>query len=107
MAEAEWLREGSSVNSPQEAGPGGDANFPNHDVKLERLGAPTVNSLPEDVQPTNADEEPPETTPEPMTMESPTDSLVPAPDPKETGIRKGAETPQQPQAVFGIVEARR
>jgi len=78
--------------------------------QFERPGASTAGSPPGEVETDNVEKPPgppeshPETIPEPMAMEFSTDSLVPAPDPEETGMEKRVEASQQPRTVFGIVE---
>lgn len=111
MTDVGQPREGSLVNAPQEAEPGNNTNFRDHKGQLERLEPPMADY--KEVETSNTDDEPPdppdshpETTPEPMTMESRTDSLVPTPDSEGAGIGKCVKTFEQPQAVFGAVEVR-
>ena len=99
------------MNSPQEAELGNDANLRDHKDLLGRLELPTAEV--KEVEASNTDDEPPglpdshpEATPEPMAMESPTDSLVPAPDSEEAGICKSTKASGQPQAIFGILGVR-
>ena len=112
MTDVGQLREGSSVNSPEEE-PSPNAKFHDHKDKAERLEVPAADLPSERAEVDNADEEPPgppdlhlETTPEPLAMEPPTGPLVPTPQSEEVGIVKRVETSEQSQAVFGIAEVR-
>ena len=74
--------------------------------EIERLEAPTVDSLSREVSTADAHDKPPspqnphpESTPEP-----PTNPQVPVPDSEETGIGESAEAHIQPQATFEATE---
>lgn len=112
MTDFQQPPERPSVNSHQEAEAGNNADFLDRKDQLELLELSAADS--KQVETKNADGEPPrppdfhpETTPEPTAMESPTVSLVPAPNSEEAGISKSVMASEQPQAVFGVVEVRR
>lgn len=97
----------------QESEPGNNASSRGYEDQPERLETITDDSLSKEVDTSNPNDEPSgppdsqaETTPEPMDIESPMNSLVPAPDSEEAGIGMNAEASEQPQTVLGIVEVR-
>lgn len=69
--------------------------------------APAVNPLPEKVETSNVDEQPPappDARPEPMATESSADFPAPTPDLEVVGAGEREETPNRPQDVSGILE---
>jgi len=102
--------EGSSINLPQEAELNKNAYFRNYIRHSGHLEVPTADSPSEEVKTGNVDGEPPnppeshpETTPEPMAVDSPTDSLVPAPD-SEAGVGGSPEASEKTQAISVTAE---
>jgi hypothetical protein len=112
VADVEQPREESSINSPQVEELGNNTNPPDYKDQLERLELPKADS--KEVEANGAGGKPPgspyshaETTLKPMVIESPADSVVPAPDSKEVEIGKSAKASEQPQTVSRAVEVRR
>ena len=101
------------VNLPQDAEWCSDTNSGDYNDKIERPGAPTVDSLSGEVSTTDAHDKfpnPPNSHPESTlkstVVGSPTNPQVPVPNFEKPGISESVEASGQPQTTFEITEVR-